>query len=560
MIQVTPDFPRGRLYPGDQVFVTLITWRQDLRSTVIEKAVWDGEAFIARMILPPDCEWASVRVHTPDQFFRGKGIAPQTESGEIPPGTRVMASCRPRSDLSSCDEAIKSTLEEHPNLWWLYPKIWGLRERILKNITTEEVISQLRSMNFQETDPSLLRTRAFGHWYAKQPEQAMETLTELCARFPDSGFAVRALNDAEFRISTEALEHLKPRLEQLQAKVVSEAPNNPRLWQDRRTVLWLWNHPRINLVAMRGLFEAWVKEAPADPYPHLLLANALFKGGASGEEAERLIDRSIELYFMPLSYVSDKRLRELAFRVRSQLRLRKGDVAGALADIKMAQESNHRGSVEDLEIKAAIWRRIGHLRTAEEILVDAYRKGSAKAEEGLKSAYVTRTGDSRGFKDYVMARLAGNGSEAEPAPEIEGTTLDGIELTSKSLKGKPVVVNFWFMSCGPCIKEIPKLNSLATEFAGKARFLAFATDDAEPLREFLKDREFRYEIVPSSSRLARAFGVEAYPSHYIIDGEDNIVRSALGAGPKTLEILGNILQRLLSDKPFPVKGLRKRRG
>lgn len=560
VVRVTPDFPRGRLYPRDLVFVNLTTWHQDLRSNLTGKAVWNGEAFIARMVLPRNCEWASIRVHTPDQFFRGKGFAPRTDFGGMPPGTRVMASCQPRIGLSSCDEAIKSTLEQYPNLWWIYPKIWGLRERILKNITTEEVLSQLRSMNVQEKDPSLLRTLAFGHWYAKQPEQALETLTQLCTRFPDSGFAVQALNDAALRVSTQALDHLKAPLEKLQAKVMSEAPTNPRLWQDRRTVLWLWSHPRINLDSIRSLFEAWVNEDPADPYPYLLLANALSKDSASNEEAERLIDRSIELYFTPRAYVSNKRMRELAFRVRSQLRLRKGDLAGALADIRMAQEANHGGSVEDLEVEAAIWQETGHLRRAEEILVDAYRKGSAAAEESLKSAYVARTGGSRGFKDYVMRRLTGNMPEAEPGPEFEATTLDGIELTSKSLKGKPVVVNFWFIRCGPCIKEIPELNSLANEFAGKARFLAFATDDAEPLRDFLKDREFRYEIVPSSSRAARAFGVEAYPSHYIIDGEGNIVWRALGAAPKTVEILGDILQRLLSGKPFPVKGPRQRRG
>ena len=166
----------------------------------------------------------------------------------------------------------------------------------------------------------------------------------------------------------------------------------------------------------------------------------------------------------------------------------------------MAQADGRGRSTEDLEIEAAVWTSIGHLRRGEEILVDAYRMGSATAEEMLKNAFVARTGGSRGFDDYLMTRLTGETPELEPAPQIRGTTLEGVQLTSKSLKGKPVVVNFWFTSCGPCIKEIPELNALANEFAGKARFLAFATDDAEPIKEFLKGREFRYEIVPSSSR------------------------------------------------------------
>ena len=560
VVRVTPDFPRGRLFPNDRVFVNLSTWHQGVLSTVNEKAVWNGEEFVARMELPGNCEWASVGIRTPEKFFRGKGFSPRTDSGEIPPGTQVLESCGPRTDLSTCNESIVSALAEHPDLWWLYARIWGLRERVLKNLDTDEVISQLRKMELQETGPSLLRTLSMGYWLAKRSDRAFENLTELCTRFPESRYSVQALNDAMFWISTQGLDHLSAPLEMLQAKVVSDAPDNSRLWKDRKSVLWLTSNTRVSLEATRRLFAAWVDEDPADPHPYLLLANALYREGNSDEDAERLIDRSLELYYTPQAFVSDKRLRDQAFRIRARLRLRKGDAEGALADVKMAQADGRRRSPEDLEIEAAIWTSVGHLRRGEEILVEAYRMGSATAVEMLKNAFVARTGNSRGFDDYLMTRLTGEAPELEPAPQIRGTTLEGIRLTSESLKGKPVVVNFWFTSCGPCIEEIPELNDLANEFSGKARFLAFATDDAEPIKEFLKRREFRYEIVPSSSRLARAFGVEAYPSHYIIDSEGNIVWSALGAAPKTVEILGNILQRLLSDKPFPVKGSRKRPG
>ncbi len=557
VVRVTPDFPRGRLFPNDRVFINMSTWHQDVLSTFNEKAVWNGEEFIARLTLPGNCEWASVRVRTPEKIFRGKGFAPRTDSGEMPLGTQVLASCRPRTDLSTCNESIVSALAEHPNLWWLYPKIWGLRQRLLKNLDSDEVISQLRKMELHETGPSLLRTLSMGYWLADRSGRAFENLTELCTRFPESRYSVQALNEAMFWISTQGLDHLNSPLEMLQAKVVSDAPANSRLWKDRKSVLWLTSNTKMSLEATRHLFAEWVDEDPADPHPYLLLANALYREGNSDEEAERLIDRSLELYYTPQAFVSDKRLRDQAFRIRARLRLRNGNAEGALADVKMAQADARGRSTEDLEIEAAIWTNVGHLRRAEEILVEAYRMGSATAAEMLKNAFVARTGDSRGFDDYLMTRLTGETPELKPAPQIRGTTLEGVRLTSESLKGKPVVVNFWFTSCGPCIKEIPELNALTNEFSGKARFLAFATDDAEPIKEFLKRREFRYEIVPSSNRLARAFGVEAYPSHYIIDGEGNIVWSALGAAPKTVEILGNILERLLSDKPFPVKGLRK---
>ena len=58
-------------------------------------------------------------------------------------------------------------------------------------------------------------------------------------------------------------------------------------------------------------------------------------------------------------------------------------------------------------IEAAVWKRIGHLRRAKETLVDAYRIRFATSAEMLKNAFVARTGDRRGFDDYLMTRLTG---------------------------------------------------------------------------------------------------------------------------------------------------------
>jgi thiol-disulfide isomerase/thioredoxin len=36
-----------------------------------------------------------------------------------------------------------------------------------------------------------------------------------------------------------------------------------------------------------------------------------------------------------------------------------------------------------------------------------------------------------------------------------------------ALKGKTVVLNFWFTACGSCILEISELNKLQQQYAGK---------------------------------------------------------------------------------------------
>ena len=48
----------------------------------------------------------------------------------------------------------------------------------------------------------------------------------------------------------------------------------------------------------------------------------------------------------------------------------------------------------------------------------------------------------------------------KPAPDFTLKDLTGKKWRLSQLKGKTVVLNFWFTTCPPCIQEIPDLNEL----------------------------------------------------------------------------------------------------
>lgn len=66
---------------------------------------------------------------------------------------------------------------------------------------------------------------------------------------------------------------------------------------------------------------------------------------------------------------------------------------------------------------------------------------------------------------------------------------EGGELALASLRGKPLVLNFWATWCPPCISELPLLDRFHREQNPRGwTVLALAVDSPTPVREFLRQR------------------------------------------------------------------------
>ena len=61
----------------------------------------------------------------------------------------------------------------------------------------------------------------------------------------------------------------------------------------------------------------------------------------------------------------------------------------------------------------------------------------------------------------VVLALAGVGyasySSSTPAPDVTFIGIDGEKISTASLRGKVVMVNFWATSCVTCVKEMPAM-------------------------------------------------------------------------------------------------------
>ena len=111
------------------------------------------------------------------------------------------------------------------------------------------------------------------------------------------------------------------------------------------------------------------------------------------------------------------------------------------------------------------------------------------------------------------------------APSFDLMTLQGRRLKSSDLKGKIVVLNFWYTGCAPCVAEMPALNRLFSEYANdKIEFIALAQDNTEKIKSFLAHHQFSFQIVAATNYLNDRFClINGWPMNMIID-QQGVVR------------------------------------
>lgn len=169
-------------------------------------------------------------------------------------------------------------------------------------------------------------------------------------------------------------------------------------------------------------------------------------------------------------------------------------------------------------------------------------------DKKIKAAVLRAT--TKEEQEMMLKMMSQNGASSEligkDARSFSATDMNGKKYTLEELKGKVIVMNFWFVECKPCVMEIPELNELVKKYKKEnIVFLGFATNDTSKINSFLKRKEFSYTILPNSMDISGIYEVTGYPTHIVIDQDAKIAYSTTGYGPNTVGSLEKTIEQLL---------------
>lgn len=135
----------------------------------------------------------------------------------------------------------------------------------------------------------------------------------------------------------------------------------------------------------------------------------------------------------------------------------------------------------------------------------------------------------------------------EPLPAFEAVDDRGRTWTERDLAGCPVVLNFWYTGCKPCIREMPELNSWM-EACPDALFLSVTWNSAEEIRPIVERQGFAFHHLVDARPLWDAFGIVQTPTTVLVDRKGVIRRVEIGSSVLQRRRLLECLKALEAEK------------
>ena len=132
------------------------------------------------------------------------------------------------------------------------------------------------------------------------------------------------------------------------------------------------------------------------------------------------------------------------------------------------------------------------------------------------------------------------------AADFQLKSVSGEVVRLSELRGSVVVLDFWATWCGPCREELPVVEKLRTEFAGKVQFLGINDEDNRTVADFLKKNGYELSVLMDGRKdVHRQYGIRSIPQLFVIDREGVIRQHYVGG--RSEDALRKAIQAALGE-------------
>jgi len=137
-----------------------------------------------------------------------------------------------------------------------------------------------------------------------------------------------------------------------------------------------------------------------------------------------------------------------------------------------------------------------------------------------------------------------NGSAA---PQWTLNDVHGKKISLAQLKGKVILLDYFFIGCYPCMQSLKPLNRLHQKYQHKNLVILSITerDNEKSVAAFRKQYNINYPIYTHGADMVKAYHVEGFPTFCIIDQQGNIAASLVGYSDEFETKVSGVIDGLL---------------
>ena len=180
-------------------------------------------------------------------------------------------------------------------------------------------------------------------------------------------------------------------------------------------------------------------------------------------------------------------------------------------------------------------------------------KETTKKQDSTINHFTLNIIDKRTEKE--ISRKAYSQLESKKFSYFELESIDGKRYSLDDFKNKPILINFWFTKCAPCIDEMPILNKIYEKYKNDVHFISITYESKKKVKTFLEKHTFKFKHLVNSDKFIKDLEISSYPLNIFIDKngivrniergipyiQDDTGKMIMGIGTKFEEILKNMI-------------------